>query len=150
MLHVDGGKAIAEAIAVSPSLNVADLRCNKMDIESATMLANVAKEKKISLCGITPDQTVANLRAKHRYNDEPSMKPADAILLTADLAVRSSLTQVRAFLVASSAPCLRLRLRLVRRSTSLAMSSVVSASTVAVSLWRASRQSLTPYASAAP
>eukprot|EP00966_Prymnesium_polylepis_P205692 4766352-Prymnesium_polylepis.1 len=56
------------------------------------MLANLAKEKKISLCGITPDQTVTNLRPKDKYRG-PFMKPADAILLTADLAVRGFLTE---------------------------------------------------------
>ena len=78
---------------VSRSLTVADVRFNKMGTESATMLASIAKEKKISLCGITPEQTEANLEGSY-----PNiMGPADAILLTADLAVRRSLTRVRAF-----------------------------------------------------
>ena len=67
------------------------MRCNQLDTESATMLANSAKEKGISLCGIAPGQTEANLQGSLGKR----MGPADAILLTADLAVRASLTSVR-------------------------------------------------------
>ena len=88
-LGVEGAKVVAEMAAVSRSLTVADVRFNKMGTESATMLASIAKEKKISLCGITPEQTEANLEGSY-----PNiMGPADAILLTADLAVRRSLTE---------------------------------------------------------
>ena len=56
------------------------------------MLANIAKEKSISLCGITPGQTEADFTPiKNNYK---RMKPADAILLTADLAVIPSLTRL--------------------------------------------------------
>eukprot|EP00966_Prymnesium_polylepis_P220234 5094972-Prymnesium_polylepis.1 len=58
----EGPKAIADAIRIRGSLTVADLRFNQLDTESATMLATVAKEKKIFLCGITPEQTEANLQ----------------------------------------------------------------------------------------
>ena len=60
--------------------------------ESATMLANIAKEKGISLCGITPEQTEADFRPSE--NNYRSMKPVDAILLTADLAVGGSMTRL--------------------------------------------------------
>ena len=76
---------------------MADLRYNDLDTESATMLATIAKEKNISLCGITPDQTEAHMQGSAFGNQ---MGAADAILLTADLAVRRSLTQVLAFLSA--------------------------------------------------
>ena len=70
------------------------MRYNELDTESATTLATVAKEKGISLCGIKPEQTEADFTpSKNSYN---YLKPADAILLTADLAVRGSLTSVRA------------------------------------------------------
>jgi hypothetical protein len=82
---------IAAALEFRGSLTVADLRYNQLDTESATLLASLAKEKKISLCGITPDQAVADFRPKD-WREGPFMKPADAILLTADLAVRGSLT----------------------------------------------------------
>ena len=76
-----------------PSLTVTDMRYNNLDTESATMLANIAKEKSISLCGITPGQTEADFTpSKNHYN---KMKPADAILLTADLAVIPSLTECK-------------------------------------------------------
>lgn len=85
-----GAKLIADALqkSVNPSLTVADLRFNELDTDSATMLTAVAKEKGISLCGIKPEQTEANLQGD---DYEGYMKPADAILLTADLAVCGSL-----------------------------------------------------------
>ena len=86
----EGIIAIADALKVTASVTVTDMRYNNLDTESATMLANIAKEKGISLCGITPGQTEANMQGSY-----PNfMKPADAILLTADLAVRASLTSV--------------------------------------------------------
>jgi hypothetical protein len=39
---------------------VANLLGNKLDAESAKMLAEVAKQKGISLCGIRRDQTTAD------------------------------------------------------------------------------------------
>ena len=92
-LGVEGAKAMAELVLVMPSLTVTDMRYNNLDTESATMLATVAREKGISLCGIKPDQTEANLQGSHYMR--MTMKPTDAILLTADLAVRPSLTSVR-------------------------------------------------------
>ena len=86
----EGIIAIAEALKVTASLTVTDMRYNQLDTESATALANVAKEKGISLCGIAPGQTEANLRGSRRRR----MEPTDAILLTADLAVRASLTRL--------------------------------------------------------
>jgi hypothetical protein len=81
---------IGSLVAVSTSLTVIDLRFNQLDNESATMLATIAKEKNISLCGITPEQTTADLHGRPTN----MMGSADAILLTADLAVRASLTTV--------------------------------------------------------
>ena len=89
---LSGINAIADALRVSASLTVTDMRHNQLDTESATMLANVAKEKGISLCDIFPDQTEANMPGS-MFGIK--MGPADAILLTADLAVRASLTSVR-------------------------------------------------------
>ena len=71
---------------------MADLRYNQLDTEIATKLVEIAKEKKISLCGITLGQTEVDFTpSKNNYN---RMTPADAILLTADLAVIPSITQV--------------------------------------------------------
>ena len=90
----EGITSIANALKVTPSLTVTDMRRNDFDTESATMLVSIAKDKGISLCGITPDQTEANLSSS-------GTGPADAILLTAylltyaDLAVTASLTLVR-------------------------------------------------------
>ena len=85
-----GIQAIADALRVTASLTVTDMRYNNLETESATMLATVAKEKGISLCGIKPDQTEANLQGSPGRR----MGPTDAILLTADLAVRPSLTRL--------------------------------------------------------
>ena len=88
--NTDGVKALANALSVNTSLTVADLRYNELDTEVATMLLEIAKEKKISLCGIKPDQTEADFTPVN--NTWNTMKSADAILLTADLAVIPSLT----------------------------------------------------------
>ena len=95
-LGPEGAKALAPVIRDSTSITVIDLRYNSLDTESATMLANIAKEKKISLCGITPDQSVADFTpgARGARDWGPFMGPGDAILLTADLAVRASLTSI--------------------------------------------------------
>ena len=86
-----GVQAIADALRFSSiSLTVTDMRYNNLDTESATMLANIAKEKRISLCGITPGQTEADFTPSSKHNYE-RMGPADAILLTADLASLTNL-----------------------------------------------------------
>ena len=85
-----GATALASAMAAMASLSVSDLRFNNLDTESATMLAAMAKKKKVSLCGIKPGQTEAKLQGSYpNYMTVP-----DAILLTADLAVRSDLTSI--------------------------------------------------------
>ena len=55
-----GINAIADALRVSTSLTEVTLLRNNLDKESATMLTKIAAEKKISLCGIGPDQTSAS------------------------------------------------------------------------------------------
>jgi hypothetical protein len=84
-LQVEGGKAIAEAIVFSPSLTECTLLENEFDGETATMLAKISKDKQISLCGITPDQTEADFK-------DHGLQPADAILIAAALEFRGSLT----------------------------------------------------------
>lgn len=91
-LGPQGCSLLASGLSVCASLTVADLRYNELDTEVATMLLEIAKEKKISLCGIKPGQTEADFTPVN--NNGNRMKPADAILLTADLAVITSLTEV--------------------------------------------------------
>eukprot|EP00900_Chrysochromulina_parva_P008724 jgi/Chrpa1/17853/Chrysochromulina_OHIO_Genome00008565-RA len=74
----EGPKAIAEALLVNGALTVTNLLQNNLDVESAKMLAEVAKQKGISLCGIQRDQTTADFRNK-------SLKLPDVILLASDL-----------------------------------------------------------------
>jgi len=57
---------------------VANLLGNQLDVESTKMLAEVAKQKGISLCGIQRDQATADFCNK-------SLQPPDAILLASDL-----------------------------------------------------------------
>jgi Ran GTPase-activating protein (RanGAP) involved in mRNA processing and transport len=71
--------AIANALRVNGGLTVANLLGNQLDAESAKMLAEVAKQKGISLCGIQRDQTTADIRSKD------DLKLPDAILLASDL-----------------------------------------------------------------
>ena len=82
--------AIAALCAVRASLTVVNVLRNKLDVASAEMLAAVAKEKVISLCGIKRDQTEANFR-------NSGLEPCDAILLASDLSqagVTPSLTSL--------------------------------------------------------
>ena len=74
----EGITAIADALRVNGSLTVTNLLKNELDAESAKMLAEVAKQKGISLCGIRRDQTTADF-------SKQSFKPPDAILLASDL-----------------------------------------------------------------
>ena len=75
-----GVKLITEALrtSVTGGLTVTDLLGNKLDAESAKMLADVAKQKGISLCGIQRDQTTADF-------SNQNLKPPEAILLASDL-----------------------------------------------------------------
>jgi hypothetical protein len=86
-----GIKELAAALGVNGALMMANLLGNELDAESAKMLAEVAKQKGISLCGIRRDQTTADFSDKR-------IKPPDAILLASDLSqavVTGALTEVR-------------------------------------------------------
>ena len=68
---------MAAAMAAVDSLTIADLRYNQLDAESATMLAAIGREKKISLCGIGENQTSANL-AGERLGEHGQVKDIGA------------------------------------------------------------------------
>jgi hypothetical protein len=74
----EGITAIADALRVNGALTVTNLLDNQLDAESAKLLAEVAKQKGISLCGIRRDQTTADFHYK-------GLKPPDTILLVSDL-----------------------------------------------------------------
>ena len=74
----EGITAIADAMRVNGGLTVTNLLGNHLDAECAKMLAEVAKQKGISLSGIQRDQTTADFSNKN-------IKPPDAILLASDL-----------------------------------------------------------------
>jgi hypothetical protein len=65
-------------LLVNGGLTVTNLLLNQLDAESAKMLAEVAKQKGISLCGIRHDQTTADFSDKF-------LELPDAILLASDL-----------------------------------------------------------------
>jgi Ran GTPase-activating protein (RanGAP) involved in mRNA processing and transport len=69
---------------VNGGLTVIDLLYNKLDAEAAKMLAEVAKQKGISLCGIQRDQTTADFSHKG-FEPHKRIEPPDAILLASDL-----------------------------------------------------------------
>jgi Leucine-rich repeat (LRR) protein len=73
-----GANAVAAMVAVTGALTVTNLLRNQLDVESAKMLAEVAKQKGISLCGIQRDQTTADF-------SHQNLNPPDAILLASDL-----------------------------------------------------------------
>ena len=90
-LGAEGAAALAPALAANGALTVTNLLQNELDAESAKMLAEVAKQKSISLCGIQRDQTTAVFSCQ-------GLKPPDAILLASDLSqagVTGGLTEVR-------------------------------------------------------
>ena len=81
---------MAKMLGVNGALTVANLLGNGLDEESTKMLAEVAKQKGISLCGIQRDQTTAVFSGQ-------GLKPPDAILLASDLSqagVTGSLTSI--------------------------------------------------------
>ncbi|KOO28694.1 protein nlrc3 [Chrysochromulina tobinii] len=86
----EGITAIAEALRVNGALTVTNLLHNQLDEASAKMLAEVAKQRGISLCGIQRDRTTADFSNKF-------LMPPDAILLASDLsqaAVTGGLTKI--------------------------------------------------------
>jgi hypothetical protein len=85
-----GANAVAAMVAVTGGLTVANLLGNQLDVESAKMLAEVTKQKCISLCGIQRDQATADFCDKR-------LQPPDAILLASDLSqavVTGGLTKI--------------------------------------------------------
>jgi hypothetical protein len=80
----EGINAIADAFRVNGALTVTNLLGNKLDEESARMLAEVAKQKGISLCGIRRDQTTADF----------SRQGLNPILLASDLSQAVGLTSL--------------------------------------------------------
>ena len=86
----EGITAIADALRVNGGLTMANLLGNQLDAESAKMLAEVAKQKGISLCGIQRGQTTADFSGK-------GLQPPDAIFLASDLSqaiVTGALTKI--------------------------------------------------------
>ena len=86
-----GGVAIGNALVVNASLTSINLLRNEIDLASANALAEVAQAKRISLCGIKPDQTEADFRLN-------GLGPPDAVILASDL----SLTNVSGALTSLS------------------------------------------------
>jgi Ran GTPase-activating protein (RanGAP) involved in mRNA processing and transport len=92
-LQTSGSKALAKALKVTKVLKVTNLLRNELDAESAKLLAEVAKKKGISLCGIQRNQTIADFSKK-------KLTPPDAILLGSDLSqaiVTGGLTSIDLF-----------------------------------------------------
>jgi Ran GTPase-activating protein (RanGAP) involved in mRNA processing and transport len=88
-----GAQYLADMLSVNGALTVTDLLGNRLDAESAKVLAEVAKQKGISLCGIRRDQTTADFRGTR-------LQPPDAILLASDLSqaiVTGALTALNLF-----------------------------------------------------
>ena len=83
----EGAKAIAEALKVNAALKNCNLLKNSLDVESATMLAQIGTEKGIMLSGMRRDQTEAKF-------DSQGLRPADAILIGSDLQFMTVLTEL--------------------------------------------------------
>ena len=78
---------LANDLAVSTSLTICTLLRNNFDVDTAMMLAKISRNKRISLCGITPEQPKVDFKNQ-------SLKPADAVLIAASIEFRASLTMV--------------------------------------------------------
>ncbi|KOO33894.1 hypothetical protein Ctob_008046 [Chrysochromulina tobinii] len=74
----DGAKAIAEALKVNAVLKNCNLLKNRLDVESATMLAKIGRERGIMLSGMKRDQREVSFFKE-------GLQPADAILIGSDL-----------------------------------------------------------------
>jgi hypothetical protein len=146
-----GVKLIAAALrtSVTGALTVVNLLGNWFHAKSAKMLAEVAKQKGISLCGIRRDQTTADF-------SEEFLKLPDAILLASDLSqavVTGALSQVLALrppecLSCYSNPrlCFEWYYSWTSPETSCAASGLSTMATnKATTPQRASLQSLTPW-----
>ena len=84
---ISGVQALADALRDNGSLTECNVRGNKLDAESATLLAKVGTERQITLFGMKHDQTEADFSRQN-------LKPVDAILVASDLLVCGSLTQL--------------------------------------------------------
>ena len=84
---------IGSLIRDNASLTECYVRGNRLNTDSATMLAKVATEKRVMLFGIKHDQKKADFYGAR-------LGPVDAILIANDLTVSASLTEV----CAASAP----------------------------------------------
>ena len=80
-----GVKAIAEALKVNAVLKNCNLLNNSLDVESATMLAKIGRERGIMLSGMKRDQREVSF-----FNE--GLQPADAILIASDLKFMAVLT----------------------------------------------------------
>ena len=83
----EGAKALASSLEVNKVLTECNLLQNNLDSESATMIANIATEKRIMLSGIKHDQAEANLYKQF-------LEAADAILIASDLRVSAVLKSI--------------------------------------------------------
>ena len=88
VINLIGSFSVINKIGMEAATKLASVAKEKASVEAATKLASVAKEKAISLCGIASKQAHASFNGF-------DLSPTDVILLTADLAVRDSLTSVR-------------------------------------------------------
>ena len=78
---------IASDLRVSAVLTECNVRRNKLDSESANVLAKVATEKRVMLFGIKHDQTVADFSSQ-------GLGPVDAVLIASDLRVSAVITNL--------------------------------------------------------
>ena len=86
-IGVNGAKALATALQGNAVLTVCTLTNNKLDVETAKLLAEIGTVKRIMLSGIKHDQTEADF-LNH------NLTPADSILIASDLRVTRVLTKL--------------------------------------------------------
>ena len=92
----EGITAITGALRVNASLTSCNVLSNQLDVAAANSLVEAVKGKNVSLCGLRPDQTTADLNGLGK-GDSYKLKPADAICLASDLSkagVTAELTKI--------------------------------------------------------
>ena len=86
-IATEGAKALASGLELNAVLTECNLLQNGLDSEAATMLANIATEKRIMLSGIKHNQTEANFSNQY-------LQPEDGILIASDLRVSGVLKKL--------------------------------------------------------
>jgi Ran GTPase-activating protein (RanGAP) involved in mRNA processing and transport len=86
-LSAEAITSLMEYLSASRTLTEANLIKNEMDDETAASLAALSKRKKIALCSISPEMSVADVSGK-------ALRSTDCVLIAAAIDFRPSLVSI--------------------------------------------------------